>query len=181
MTRKTLLLFIFISLHNWSISQTNSTPSVISKHGYANVVIGHTLIKEVLLTGKFRIDTINYLWGLANMGGGCIRIEQTKIFYRCKELGITYIISRGDTISGIIFYPPFAGQTNKGEIIRQTEIASLNIPKRNNKIKYAYPDVLGLHRDKAFAENAKHYVVIDDIYYGFKNKRRTISEIRIGE
>jgi hypothetical protein len=183
MTNKTIIVIFFVVLTKFSFSQTDTSAKIITKTGYGTAIIGQTLIQDIVKTteSKLTMDSITYLWGLANMGGGCIRIERTKKFYRYKDLGITYIVSSGDTISGIIFYPPFSGQTGKGEIIGKTKITSLDIPKKDNKIIYSHPDAMGLHRDKIFSENAKHYISIDGIHYGFKNKRKTITEIRIGQ
>ena len=143
-------------------------------------------MQDVIKTAnsKYTLDTITYLWGLAEIVGmedGCTKIERTKKFYRYKDLGLTYIVSSGDTISGIIFYPPFTGRTINREFIGLTKITSLNIPKKDNKIIYSHPDAMGLYRDKHFSENAKRYILVDGIYYGFKNKRKAITEIRIGQ
>ena len=138
-----------------------------------------TLMQDIINTkgSNYTLVTITYLAGLTNVGGGCLKIMQVKKFYRYKDLGVTYIVTSGDTISGIIFYPPFNGPTDRQEIIEKTKVSSLNI----SKIRYSHPDAIrGNRHVKRFSENAKHYVNIDSIYYGFKNKRKTITEIRIG-
>ena len=130
---------------------------------------------------SYRLDSVTYVWGLANMGGGCLRLERTKKFFRYKSIGITYIVSEGDTISDIIFYPPFIGKTEKGVVIGKTTVVGLNISDIDEDIKHCHPDRLGLDHHNHFSENAKQYVYDKGIYYGFRNKRRKITEVRIGD
>ena len=167
----------------------------ITGTGYGKTVLGQTLIQEVIKENgqRYSADTVKYVFGSANIGGGVrLPMYRFKVFYRYEELGITYITSSqsGDTVSGIIFYPPFKGQTEKGAVIGKTRINSLDIPRKGGKISYSRPHKMGLYRDKEFSENANRYIKIDGVYYGYKksfwtkNKfrapRKTITEIRIG-
>jgi len=191
-----MIHLIFLSVIGSTVlSGQTDTSNKITNTGYGQVTIRRTLIQEVIKKNSngLSVDTVKYVCGSANLGGSVrVPIYQSKIFYRYKNLGITFITSStsGDTISGIIFYPPFIGQTDKGVTVGQTKISSLDFLGKDSKISYSRPDRMGLHGDKKFSENANRYIKVDGIYYGYKkspftkNKfkvsHKTITEIRIG-
>ncbi|HXC04366.1 MAG TPA: hypothetical protein VNZ86_06400 [Bacteroidia bacterium] len=180
---RNLILFVayFVCLE-FGYAQQSPGKDLITETGYGHLIIGKSVIQEMIKENgsEYRLDSTKYLWGLANMGGGCLRLERMKKFYRYLSKGITYIVTNGDTISGVIFYKPFAGTTAKGVILNQTKVSALKISDVKKECKRYHPDRLGLDHHNRFSEQAKQYVRVDEIYYGFNRVRGRITEIRVG-
>jgi len=182
--RRCLLILVWtVGIDVQFFSQNEPSSKVISNHSYGNTLVGKTVIQDVIKENGagFHLDSVKYIKMFADMGGYCMHIMGTHKLYRYKYLGITYIVTNGDTISGIVFYPPFAGHTDKGEAIGITKLSSLNVPTTEGKIHYSNPS--GNFDDggrENYMENAKHYIKIDHIFYGFKRRSGNVTEIRIG-
>ncbi len=178
MKKAPIIFSIFFLLFcKYSFSQT--PPAIVTKSGYGNIIIRQTVMQDVLKSSnvKYKIKTNQYeiVWPTSSVA------PPPNKYYISKKTGITYIVSLSDTITGIIFYPPFKGETEKGVIIGKTKTSSIvrskeEIFQRMNKYNTFF-----VLRDKQLnTYRGMRYQYLEGISYGFLKNSSTIREIRIG-
>lgn len=149
----------------------------MTKNGFGKVIIGETLIQEVLSSSnekdKIKIKRYKGVFSVSSK-------PPEKKNYIFRKIGITYIVSIGDTITGINFYSPFSGETEKGIIIGQTKTSSL-IGAENEIVKRMKKNDFYNHLKSKPTNKYRglRFLILDEIKYGFTKNDSTISEIRI--
>ena len=187
-------LLIFISLFMTMVLYGNHDTLSINSIGFQNIIIHKTTIKDVIgLYGNgYKFKENEYTWAIANTGSGCIHLRKTKRFYKYKKVGITFITTENDTISGIIFTRKAKVRTpqnldlkrlrkNKIESIINSDIALLKDSRFyiNRKNMYGY--------SQKYSKRTNRYSSINGILYCYRTYtklkvvNKKILEIRIGD
>lgn len=190
MHKALIYYFLFLTL----VFYGNHDTLYVSSKGFQNTTIGKTNIKDIITKygNNYKLKINEYTSTLANMGSGCIHLYKTKRFYRYAKIGIIFITTDSDTISGVIF-------TKKANVKTAQNIQLKKLYK--NKIEAIIDSDSTLSKDKSFyikrknqygfsqkySKKANWYNSVNGILYCYKKHTRLkgvnkkILEIRIGE
>lgn len=181
--KKLLLYLLFLPV----LCHSNPDTLRIHAKGYNSIVIGETMISGIIAIygTDYKLERKEYVWALANIGGGCLRLKKTKTFYDYPQLGLTFITGESDTLCCIIIKKPANAVSSEGFILQKTRTAELLAAGANDRFVMVRRNRFGF--DNNYQKKAKKCIRYKNISYCFQpsvfggTKKRRISQIRIGD
>ncbi|MCW3077204.1 MAG: hypothetical protein JWO32_1813 [Bacteroidetes bacterium] len=183
-------LLKLLTIVPYFVFSQNDTIRVTEK-GFNTISIYKTNIKEAIkIYGEsYQLKKVDYTYAVsASHDVGVVPLLKTKTFYSYPELGLEFITTENNIISGVIFKAPAKVKTTDKVIMNKTTTKDLEELNKKKEGKNLYPirNIFGFESRK-YSSKTSHAISIGRFDYCYKQrifgkkKGWVIKEIIVGE